>query len=127
MHILFKNLILILSAATLVACETVPVAEQSDTVVQQTEESEIPTNPAVVQAQSELARAKSMGSEWLVRAPEVAARPISLSKIMELALMYHENGEVGKATKYAQVVSKFARLGIAQAHRQSDALPYYPQ
>ena len=131
MYLPVKYLIFILFMAVLAACETVPVVGQSDATRQGSAavsaQGEIPANPAIDQAQSELERVKSMGSEWFVRLPDIGANPISLSGIMALALMFHKNGEAEKATEYAQIVSKFSQLVITQAHQQSDAQPFYPQ
>ena len=105
------------------ACETVPVDESNIELA----EPELAINPAIEQATQALKWVQKMGHEWLIRVEEVSDFPVPLSQILDLAVSYHEDGDELKATEYANIVSRFANLGIAQAKSQSSATPFYPQ
>ncbi|MBX2867061.1 MAG: hypothetical protein KTR18_00180 [Acidiferrobacterales bacterium] len=87
----------------------------------------IPENPAILQAEIDLAQAKTLNAEWRVRLNPGDAQTQNLSTILELAKQAHETGEADLATELAQKVTQFARLGIAQATGQQNVSPYYPQ
>ena len=119
-------MILVLGLSLVIGgCETIPMEALPQT--EELVEPEISVNPALVQAESDLARVQALGGEWLIRVPGIDRQPVPLSQIMQVALRFHEYGNAAQATKYAQIVSRFAQLGILQAWRQRDAKPFYPQ
>ena len=87
----------------------------------------VPQNPAILQAEIDLEKARSLEAEWNVRLNPGDAKTISLGQILSLAKQAQENGEIDRATKLAQQVIQFARLGTNQAVQQRNANPYYPQ
>ena len=94
----------------------------------QTEESvEVKENLAIIQAQADLAAARDMNAEWMVREESIHQHPITLGRILDHAQLAHQAGNEEEAIRLARLVSKFARLGIEQAKSQINAAPYYPQ
>ena len=84
-------------------------------------------NPAIVEAENDLAAAIALQAEWMVRLSPDEAETRSLSEILQQAKRAEENGDSETATSLARQVSRFARLGIDQARRQQNAAPFYPQ
>ena len=122
MHIGQKLLVIVVIAIGVSGCasrtEPEPPAEP---VV------EVRENLAIIQAQADLAEAREMHAEWMVREASIHRNPITLGQILDHAQLAHQRGNEEEAIRLARLVSKFARLGIEQAKSQIDATPYYPQ
>lgn len=88
---------------------------------------EIKENLAIIQAQADLAEAREMHAEWMVREASIHRNPVTLGQILDHAQRAHQSGNEEEAIRLARLVSKFARLGIEQAKSQINAAPYYPQ
>jgi hypothetical protein len=119
-----STLALCLTAVLLVAgCASKPdPVEQTPSEVVQ-----VPDNPAILQAEANLEQAQLMHSEWMVREPSLDHRPLTLGQILGYARQKQEAGDTIEATRLANIVSKFARLGLQQAQWQRQAQPFYPQ
>ncbi len=90
-------------------------------------EPEFPENPAILQAEDDLQHARIQGAEWMVIESSMGNIPVSLAAILARAQEHQQNGNQADATRLAQKVSTFARLGIDQALQQANAKPFYPQ
>jgi Tfp pilus assembly protein PilF len=117
-----KLLICIAIVAIFSGCASQPEPEQEPQ-----QPAKVKENLAIVQATADLEQAQSMNAEWMVREKSIHPHPITLGQILEQAKTAHLEGHEAEAIRLARIVSKFARLGVAQALEQATAAPYYPQ
>ncbi len=77
------------------------------------------------QAQADLKAAQEAKAEWRFIDKAGGGSAQHLSKFMEIAQKKAEEGDTEEAHRLARLISKFSKLGIAQAEKQKDAKPYY--
>ncbi len=77
------------------------------------------------QAILDLDEAKRLNAQWMVRNPFKPHESISLTQLLSLAVQYQLSEDHSTAIFLAQEVSKYAKLGIAQALSQPNPSPNY--
>jgi hypothetical protein len=106
----------IVCSLTLTGCASAP-EQPADT----------PSAQAAIDAAAKvLAEADSLDSVWVVWDPGMpaSADAPTLNEILDAARKKQEAGDIAEATRMAEVVAEFARLGVEQAKRnQTEGIP----
>ncbi len=111
-----KSLVLIFCTAVLATGCTTANNDQS------TSNSD---NPAIAQAEMDLMQAKKMKAEWRMLDKAIGKTAQDLSKALKKAKEIQAAGNVAEATRLAEKISDYARMGIAQAEQQKNAKPSF--
>ncbi len=82
------------------------------------------TSP-IEQAQTDLDAAKAVGGHWRIIDKATGGKAQNLSKLLKAAKKKAEAGDMAEAERIAKRVSKFAKLGQAQAAKYKGSLPSY--
>lgn len=85
------------------------------------------SDPIMAQAAADLKAAKKAKAEWRFIDKAGGGSAQDMSKFMKIAEQQAAAGETEEAHRIAALISKYAKLGIAQAEKQRGAKPYYPQ
>jgi PBP1b-binding outer membrane lipoprotein LpoB len=123
MSLPFKLALCLTTVLLIIGCASKPDPSENTP----SEVVQVPDNQAILQAETDLEQARGMLSEWMVREPSLDDQPLTLGQILGYARQKQEAGDVTEATRLANLVSKFSRLGLRQAQWQKEAGPFYPQ
>ncbi len=108
---------------TLAACG----ANTSTSPYYAVEEATVVELDPLAQAAEDLKAAKAVKSEWRFIDKSGGGSAQNMSDFMKIAEEKAAAGETEEANRIAALISKYAKLGIAQAEKQKAAKPYYPQ
>jgi hypothetical protein len=83
-------------------------------------------DPIMEKAASDLKAAQGAKSEWRFIDKSGGGSAQNMSYFMKIAEQKAVDGDIEEAHRIAALISKYAALGIAQAEKQKDAKPVYP-
>lgn len=82
---------------------------------------------AIAQAEKDLAMASEAGGVWRLIDKSTGGSSKPLNNLLAVAKKKLEAGDEEEAMRIAKRVSEHAKLGIAQAEQQANAMPSYPE
>ncbi len=104
------------ASMTLAGCSSVDYSSSTESPA---------SDSAMQQAESDLKMAQKMGAEWRVVDKATGKKSAALSSLLAAANKAAEAGNQAEADRIAAAVSRYAKMGIAQAEQYQGTKPYF--